>query len=309
MNAISIAAIHATILTILISFVSAYGIFKRTRIQEIENEIIDQAEKINLVKFEGSIYFPSNQMEDLNIKENIYQYADEIRDSIGVMPPGKPFEINDSGEIFFSSKEISLEEKSQEAKKALALMNIIFHYYPFPISYKKLKDKRGWDVESPTEYIYFQNVGDVKQWLTDIKRVIKAFNWVFTWLPYAKYNSESLLALNEVEKKKMQNIGPLPIDLRRITPSSILKNYVQGYHSVKTVIKDTEYNLKRFNRLKRDFPKCTFLLSISAIFLTFIIGVMLPMIKPNIDPFFLIWIPILFYIIAFGFIFIKILRG
>jgi hypothetical protein len=47
MSANSIAAINATILTILIGFVSAYAIFKQTRIQELENEIINQAEKIN----------------------------------------------------------------------------------------------------------------------------------------------------------------------------------------------------------------------------------------------------------------------
>jgi hypothetical protein len=60
-----------------------------------------------------------------------------------VTPPGKRFEINDSGNMVFSSKKTSLEEKAQEAKRALALMNIIFHYYPFPKSYKKITDKRG----------------------------------------------------------------------------------------------------------------------------------------------------------------------
>jgi len=87
-NSISIAAIHATILTILIGFVSAYGIFKRTTIENATIEVLEQAEEINTVNFATAIYFPKNQLEDLKLEEEIARYADDIRVYLGMPKPG-----------------------------------------------------------------------------------------------------------------------------------------------------------------------------------------------------------------------------
>lgn len=311
MNSISIAAIHATILTILIGFVSAYGIFKRTTIENAKIEVLEQAEEINIVNFATAIYFPKNQLEDLKLGEEIARYADDIRVYLGMPKPGSRLEIDESGKLIFPSEKARPEEQAQEAEKALALMNIIFHQYPFPIVYRKLKDKRGWDVESPKENIHFRDIDDVKKWLSDIRQITSAFSWVFRFLPLSRYNSVNLLALNEVQKKRIQSLANLPISIDvgvANTPLSIVRNYVTGYRFVENVIKKTKDKMTRLSKLKRGFPKYTILLAITAIFLTFVSGVLLPMIRPNLGSIFLIWVPFVFYFSAFGFIFLKILR-
>jgi hypothetical protein len=91
-------------------------------------------------------------------------------------------------------------------------------------------------------------------------------------------------------------------------PYQILENYISNFRKANRIIIDVNYSLDRTKYLKRDFPKGTILIAISFIFLTFIFGVLFPIVKPDTNRFFLIWEPVVFYVIAFGELFLKIWR-
>ena len=156
---LGIAAIHATVLTILIGIISAYFIFAQDKIHEMEMQAIREAEKINQIQFVWSYYWPSQDFctkynNPENIEETIkmviflYSLLSERNTHPGMEIPKRP---------------------ADRAEKALQIMNLLVHRYPFP---EAVSSRSGSISFFPANPLLFKDKVEIAKWSGDLERLL-----------------------------------------------------------------------------------------------------------------------------------------
>lgn len=112
---IAAASIHATILAIVFGVFTAYGLYAYGRIDELTIRVVQQARRINALRFAGSfglsgtgIYVASNPGNRKQLVSRLVSIAMQVPD------PNVPQDLALRGE------------------EAMRIISALSHYYPFP---------------------------------------------------------------------------------------------------------------------------------------------------------------------------------
>lgn len=307
-----IAGIHTAILTILFAVVTTCTLLINERYQDLEAEVYKQAEQINKLFFLPTMYSPKKKIYSLSTKRNIelsnksllycgdlnqiFFFGPHLPNHSLILPTGNPHP----------------KDPLERAEIAVGLINIIGHSYPFPTTPLNMQIRKyGWS-ERQAEAITFKNLSDVREWLKDLQEInevllpttymtilyvdpeiiIKVFN------PLIEENKEE----NKIMTEKKQILSRELCGER--DPCIILNNFRENLKKSEGIAESVKISLKKFDNFKVNLPPERILtVGFAGIFVIFILGVILPMLRNRVNKFFQIWLPSIFYIIAYGYIF------
>lgn len=286
---VDIASIHATILAIIIGISSAYSLHVAGVNRIIEMQAIAEAIKINSVRFSAIWY---RGMFDLLSLNTIYPHLSEkIHDSALLAKRLDDLLLRPYG--------IQLpEEPLERVKESLLLMSVLSHSSPFPnrINIRRISF-------SPEEQIAFTNLDEVMGWANDFQRTFGALILHYKMFGLPKFNED----LDEWDKRKeygKYSILPEATAVAKLKHSKnarlltkeFFDNLIMGYEIAKSV---KLYELPFLSYQKGiKSKKCLFLILLLG-GVTFLSGVILPLVKSNVSRFFLLWVPIGFYALIF----------
>jgi hypothetical protein len=296
-----LAAIHATVLSIMIGVFSAYFFYVNSEISTKQLYAMSKAEEINNIQFNRCAYFPKGkdivmasgptdmeEVGDLIIELTILSSMQKGGTSVG--------KVNIPNDI------------AERAERIVGIINIIVHRYPFP---KAIHGNSGGFSQLRSEPIIFTDFENLGQWLKDLDKVIKFSKSVSTIMPlfYSEHVDSYLHALAVREKDKIakskDNLSEQIMGERN--PYIIFNEFINSMHSVENVYNATRVELNRANELQTNLASKPFLFVILfSGFIIFIIGVAFPLSSVLINPFLYIHVPLLYYTIIYIMIIVKV---
>jgi hypothetical protein len=294
-RALGIAGIHATILTILIGVTSAYYIFTQDRIQEIETQVVREAERINQVEFVRAYYYPKpDEFLKYSDPGNVEQSMRMVVSVVALF----------SGAPKVPGMEIP-ETPADRAEKALGTMNFLVHRYPFPESVSLSPS----GVSSfPPKPMVFKDRAEVAKWSEDLDRVLTGMSM---WPDYLRKTiDEYLHALSSRDKELITQWKSSFILQAQgvIDPYSVFNDYSRNLQKAYDINRSVKIYLAKLSLLERRFiPKKQMLWAMGSTFLAFICGVVLPLLVGQVRRVFLLLIPTFFYVCAFSFLVYRLL--
>ena len=292
-RALAIAGIHATVLTILIGITSAYYIFARDKIYEMEMQALREAEKINQVQFVQSYYRPNpDAFSKYNDPRNIKQAINLILSLYAVLSEGKTtgFEIP--------------KMPADRAEKALQIMNLLVHRYPFPES---ISLSPGSVSSFPPKPLLFNDRAEIAKWSDDLEKLLDTMRLFIYARPLfiVEKMNEYFQALHSRDKElreKWKTDYSLQVE-GYINPYFIFNDYVSNLQKADGIDRSVKFYLDKINSLERRLaPKKEMWTVIGFIFLAFFCGVILPLFRVRVRQVFLLWIPCFSYVIIFSFL-------
>ena len=293
-RALGIAGIHATVLTILIGITSAYYIFTRDKIHEMEMQALREAEKINQVQFVRAYYWPN--------ADDFSKYND---------PKTNPglflwMLFSDRTQAQNPTPEIEIPKlPADRAEKALQIMNFLVHRYPFPES---TSSSSGSVSFFPPKPLLFKDRAAIVKWSEDLERVVGSMSmWPGV---LGKSVAEYLQALTSRNKELIEQWKTdhfLQVQ-GHIDPYLVYNDYIQNFGRAYEINQSVKFYLNKVDMLEsRLVPKKQMLIVIGSTFLAFFCGVVLPLFTGRVRRVFLLWIPCGFYIFAFSFLVYRLL--
>ena len=290
-RALTIAGIHATVLTILIGITSGYYIFARDKIYEMEVETQKEAEKINQVLFAYSYYHPSPDDFSKNKDPRNIEQAINLGSYLHA--------LLSEGEANLPGMEIP-KMPADRAERALQIMNLLVHRYPF-------QESISVDSSLPPKRLFFKNRAEIAKWSDDLEKLLGSmYDWVYRWQksigPSTKEYFQALNSRNEALIKKWNR----DFDLRRrgyVDTALLFEDFIQNFQRADEISHSVKFYLDKVDMLERRLvPKKQICIGIGLVFLAFFCGVVLPLFIDRIRQVFLLWVPCGFYIIGFYFL-------
>jgi hypothetical protein len=289
-NPVAIASIHATILAIIIGISSAYSLHVAGMNRIIEIQAIAEAVKINTVRFSAIWYRGPYDLLDLN---TIYPHLSEkIHDSA--------FLAKRLDDLLSRPHGIQVPEKPLErVRESLLLMSVLSHSSPFPDRFNISEI-----AFSPEAQIAFTNLDEVMGWANDFLRTFRALILHYKMLGFPKFDED----LDEWEKsEEYDKYSTLPqitamAKLKhsknaRLLTEEFFDNLTIGYEIAKSV----KLYEPPFLSYQKGIKSKKWLFPILLLGgLTFLSGVILPLVKSSVSRIYLLWVPIGFYTTIFG---------
>lgn len=285
---ISIAAINATLIGIFTALYLAYTVNTYSKIEELEFDALKEAEKINQIKILQSMYIPKLNINSFNFGKkyhNLFVYVDFL---LSKNPPMK-------------LKKYSIPEDSAErARKALSIMASIMRTYPFP-EYSVRADRTA-GYPAP---IYFSDFDKLRNWVTTVKELLDGYNVLRFAIITDTISFKTLDELAEKEKGVITAAQDNNIFSRTVyNPKTILRNFFQNMDIAYNIWRETSYRLNIADSYRKKMaPRIEVFIILSIVAIVFISGVILPLLWVNIIKIFYVYLPILFYLIIFFYIF------
>ena len=286
---LGIAGIHATILTILIGITSAYYIFAREKIYEMEMQALREAEKINQVQFVRAYYWPN--------ADDFSTYSDP-KANLSLLLWTLFSDRTKSQNL--TPKMAIPKMPADRAEKALQIMNFLVHRYPFPES---IVSSSGSVSFNPPKPLLFTDRAAIVKWSEDLERVVD--NMSMWPRVLAKDVDEYLQALKSrnkelIEQWKTDHILQV---MGLIDPYVVYNDYIQNFGRAYEINQSVKFYLNKLAWVERRLaPKKEMWTGIGLVFLAFFCGVILPLFRDRVRRVFLLWIPCGFYIFVFLFL-------
>lgn len=293
-RALGIAGIHATVLTILIGITSAYYIFTRDKIHEMEMQALREAERINQVQFVRAYYWPDadefSKYNDPKANLSLLLWT-LFSDRTQAQNPTPEMEIP--------------KMPADRAEKALQIMNFLVHRYPFAES---ISSSSGSVSFFPPKPLLFRDRVAIAKWSEDLERVVGSMSmWPGV---LGKSVDEYLQALKSRNKELIEQWKTdhfLQVK-GHIDPYLVYNDYIQNLGRAYEINRSVKFYLDKGGVFERRFiSKKQMLMVIGLTFLTFFSGVVLPLFAGRVRRVFLLWIPCGFYIFAFSFLVYRLL--
>ena len=296
---LAIAGIHATVLTILIGITSAYYIFARDKIHEMEMQGIREAEKINQVQFVRSYYWPSQDyFSKYNNPRNIGETIKMIVYLYSLL----------SGSKTHPGMEIP-KMGADRAERALQIMNLVVHRYPFPES---ISLSSGSVSSFPPKPLLFKDRATIAKWSDDLEKLLSSMNLFIYTRPLfigEKMNEyfQALYSRDKELREKWKTDYSLQV-MGYIDPYFVFNDYISNLQKADGISRSVKFYLDKIDSLEQRLaPKLEMWIVIGFIFLAFFCGVILPLLRVRVRQVFLLWIPCCSYIIAFYFLVYRLL--
>jgi hypothetical protein len=290
----SLAGIHATVISILIGLSIAYVLHINTQISEVETDALKIAEGVNEIRF-SPIWFklvsPSSKfLENWSSKDDqIQQWLSSywldptgnhtIDDSID----GPPFKV-----YFYD-----LGLNHTEFK--LCLMGALALRYPFP---ERMVVKNGKRVGlQPSPVLAFSDMKAIEDWSLLVEKkfrvIVDNINWFGSEAFTQRFDWNKEINLHH-KFWKTDPEGYSPETLRAF--QEIPKQFCSNVENIHGISRTLGYKLKRFSYLMRLNPsKPVVIFTLIASILTFFSGIIIPVVYPTVSKFLIIWIPTMFY--------------
>lgn len=297
---LSIIGIHATILSILTAAFTAYSFHVNSVFQEMELEVIEQAERINNIGFYRYYYLPTSEEVSLSQTPNIEEVKNRVIQMMQLLsnhPADSP-----------ALERFNLPSNpADRAEKALQLINIIAHRYPFPNGIVITDSGRIMSPASPQPRV-FGSIDDVVSWLDDLDEILdptvflRVMPDIFLSTEYVKYfealrDRDKDLLLRQKKDRWLQVMGVME-------PEIIFHNFLKGLRTADEIATSTEYLLEKMHRYRQSRVQR---ISIQWIFgltaCVFIASVIIPMACKRASRIFWIYIPSIYYVVLLFFLF------
>ena len=283
---ISIAGIHATLLTILVACLSVYTIVISEKILAMQEKAKLEAEKINEIRFN--------------------------RYSNGAIHNSEAFDreklVKDLSTILFHFNDPSLKGVERE-ERALGIMNALMNQYPFCNRFFKTEEG-NFGTRGEAEPILFEDFNGVTKWVHDVDIitgalisfweewqdiVISIFN-EYKEKEFVKFNIQHCLEKGNEFHQNERVFGKDLFTERFCDPVESCKDFFYKLNKSRQVMEKSAYYIMQVNSYKQKIiPYKTMVVSLLMIFLVFIIGVVFPLHFSSVNTVWLLWIPFLLY--------------
>lgn len=295
---LGIAGIHATVLTILIGIISVYYIFTLDKIHEMEMEALREAEKINQVQFVRSYYGPTqDDFSKIKDPRNVEQLIQLPISLFLVLSQAK-------GETNLHGVKIPTVP-ADRAERALQIMNLLVHRYPFPESISV-------NSSFAPKPLLFKDRAEIAKWSDGLERLLGSMR-LFIYMAPVFIGPQmdvyfKALSLRNKELIERGKTDPLLQVEGYIDPYFILNDFTRNLQRADEINHSVKFCLDKVDTLERRFvSKKHMLIGIGLTFLAFFCGVILPLFTGRVMRVFLLWIPCCFYILAFCFLVYRLL--
>jgi len=292
---IGIAGIHATLLAIIVASLSAYTLFISKNVQTVQQRAINEAGKINEIKFYRYSHGAVKQ-EEVWDKEKMVKMLYKI---------------------LWGHDDPSVKESEREFK-ALGIMNAIMSQYPF--CNRKFKTEDGHiATRGDPEPIIFEDFKSVVNWANEIDDItlplisvwdgikdhIIGFFDRYSKREYVKTNIDFCLKNSREEKYFASDL----FSKIHCDPVSSCKDFFSKLIEARKIMETTKYYIKEAEAYKhKAIPVEIISIIFLIILLVFIVGVILPLSRPSVNTFWLLWLPFILYGIGYFYLAFKILK-
>lgn len=177
-DAIAAAAIHATIFSIIIGFISAYALYVYSKVNEMEAQLLQEASKVNTIQLDGS-YVASPGAANFD-SSNVLVRKDNLEQLIALgmgLPTYYPPTLNPltlkNGQSL--SKPLA-QTQPERGNQTLTLLFSLYTHYPFATQLSTLDSM----LPNTSKPIEFKTTEDVKKWSSDIEEALRPVLWTLT---------------------------------------------------------------------------------------------------------------------------------
>lgn len=295
-----LAAIHATVLSIMIGVFSAYFFYINSEIRTKQLYAMSKAEEINNIQFNRYAYFPRGKDIVMASGPTDMEELGNLIIELNILTSMQTGGTN-AGKVNIPN------DLAERAERIVGIINIIVHRYPFP---KAIDGNSGGFSQFRPEPIIFTDFENLGQWLKDLEKVINFLKPVSTFMPlfYSKHVDSYLRALAVREKdniaKSKDNLSEQIMGERN--PYNIVNEFINSMSIVQNVFNTTRVELNRANELQTNLASKPFLFVILfSGFIIFIIGVVLPLSSFSLNPILYIHLPLVYYTIIYIMIIVK----
>jgi len=288
-DSLTIAQINATILTILIAIFSTAAIYYLNIMKEKENIVFENAKKINELCFPISIVRPSLA----------FPYPKDADDSVALtysmLDLANCVTHENSGKISVSKDII------ERANSIYAIMNVVSHSYPFP----------EYPVEKVNAFnkktrIQFENIEHIKKWCKDLWKVCQSLDFAIEILILRHQIGDALLNSDQ-HTKFFKGIKLFEESFGITDLHFVEKDLRVKLKQALEISNLVEYSLNEYDRFKKALPQeLTIILFIFFGVISFILGVIYPIVTSKPRTILYVWLPGLFYVIVFIFLILMI---
>lgn len=300
-NPYYVAGVHTAILTILLATVTHYTLIYSARYQNLEAEVYKQAEQINKLSFLPTMYFPKDEIyhlsgKNVELSNKLRTYCLDLAILLSEISPNPR-------NILISGNPIP-KDPSERAELAVGLSNVIEHSYPFPKTIELFPN--AFLIKPRAEAIEFNSISDVQKWLVDLQEINQFLGIIRDAMPihYPKKIMSYFKALNKKNKivtEKEDILASEGFDER--DPFIIFKNFRANLINAQAIEDSVKKSLRKLDKFKVNIPREGILkVGFVGIFIVFVIGVIWPMLINRVNKLFQIWVPSIFYLIAYGYI-------
>lgn len=307
----SLIGIHATILSIVITFLSAYGLFVFEKLDEIEYQAFSEYLKINDVYLASTYKSPRHQFPYLlnipcnlrykKIVENFWRLASD--DLINSSNKNKPTE----------------KEIAENGFDLICNMTVLQNMYPYPtrISF----NKEGEVIfNNKIQKLKFNSIDELRNWINDIDEILRVTLFFYSQRK-GKLDELILAAMSAAEKKFPPFESEEELD-NKYTPgekNDLLKmkksivyisasEFFRNMEKTQKIFIDTKKMIDDYDLYKnRHINKDIFAIGLILTFIAFITSVIIPMLINISYRIFEVWIPVATYLIIFSYLLLKLL--
>ncbi len=278
-NPLAFASIHATILSIIIAFTSAYIIYKYQLTQQIEMQAIQEAERINKLYFPAISHIPADN--DFELPANI----EEVRLAISRV---SVMAAKDLTQAAIDGLKIPSDPKDR-AKEIVVLLNIIGHRYPFPEAIQKTEN--GW-LQGMQEPIRFDNIISVQKWSDDMEHIQRELSMFPLLINMLGYPSEILCTVpSDIVSEKLGFITDAGV---------ILKSFLEYTSQCTNIAYNTKLLLKKAKIMKSlHLPKLKIIVLLLITAMVFLCSVGLPILIESTPKVLYTYVPLCYYFLVF----------
>lgn len=293
LNVAATTGIHATILSIIAGLVIGYGLYLYGKSQELQNQLFQEAAKINLISLNAA--FPSQTDRG---KRQDYDTSD----------PEKRKEVLDLLENNgWGSVGARGNPNAQRGYDTQFLLGVLYTHYPFA----------GNDAPK----LPFNSTDQVKSWVDDLDKT--SFE-LLTTLSIRKDSFQE--DFNEITSSLIKIAGSDPATLEKlksIMPPEMFQKHLEGKEKERAkILEQSSYSLTDYAKPAiaarelvtsvksllaqveaqsevRKSSKSILIIGLIVTFFGFLCGVVFPMINEEISPIIFLVIPIVIYCVVF----------
>jgi hypothetical protein len=296
-----VAAIHATVLSIMIGVFSAYFLYVHGEIRGKQMEAMNKAEEVNKIEFVRSAYMPRGK--DMFMAEGS---GDITRVKQDLVELALLMSMRPGGTSIKEGQSKIPENPAERAERILQIMNVVSHRYPFP---KALADSSQFRPEP----ILFTDIGMLREWLRDLREVLTPLRLVTDMPPLLNPSQIDpyldSLALREKENIKKSRTDPFLQITGERNPYILINNFINGMHQADEIYYSTNNALTIADNLQANsISKLLSLVMLFGGFAVFVSSVILPLVSRRLNAFWYIHLPLLYYASICFMIVIKVMR-
>ena len=246
-NQKDMAAIHATVLSIMVGVFSAYFLYINGVINTKKFDAMSMAENINKIQFDRWFYFPDD--------ENIILASgpSDMEKLIHQIVELTLLSSNTPGGMNLGDYKIP-KDPAERAERILEIMNVIAHRYPFP---KSIDINSGGHSQFRAEPIIFTSFEQLCQWSDDLEKIINSLKSVTSHLPifFPEQLDSYLRALSVREKDNIENAKDNLVEKIRgeRNPYTIVNAFIRKMNEVENIYYTTSVEINRVKELQKRF--------------------------------------------------------